>query len=210
MGKNSELEVETESVTGFDRRSMLKKGAVAGTIAWSAPTLLSSRALAGTGSPCTPKCGPSPSSGSLDVAVYCTEGSGAKWAQVWLNTVATTCPCDSANATVTSALSSWQGSPTPVVFLQGIDTSGGVNDGKQFFILKGPGEGALGQGTYTGTYTVTSSCTDRDGDVLTQTCIFGLSFLFQPDSGSCEGASSITAGIFVAEGCGPIACTPAT
>ncbi len=43
---------EHEDVTGgLDRRSLLKKGAIGGAIAWTAPTILSSPAFAGTVSP---------------------------------------------------------------------------------------------------------------------------------------------------------------
>lgn len=45
------IEEQDQPAGGLDRRSLLKKGAIGGAIAWTAPAILSSPAFAGTGSP---------------------------------------------------------------------------------------------------------------------------------------------------------------
>lgn len=45
------IEEQEQPAGGLDRRSLLKKGAIGGAIAWTAPAILSSPAFAGTGSP---------------------------------------------------------------------------------------------------------------------------------------------------------------
>ena len=80
-------------VSEVDRREALKKSAAAGAVAWVAPTLVSSRALAQDGV-CTPKCAP------LGTPTYTTSGptgscGGSYIVTIVINPVqgSVTCPC---------------------------------------------------------------------------------------------------------------------
>jgi hypothetical protein len=53
------------SKSSMDRRDLLKRGAVAGAVAWTAPTILSGTAYAAEGGGGTPKCRP-------DISLTCT------------------------------------------------------------------------------------------------------------------------------------------
>jgi hypothetical protein len=57
MGHEAETKGEAAVSGRFDRRDLIKKAAVAGGIAWVAPTVLASPAQAQVAA-CTPKCGP--------------------------------------------------------------------------------------------------------------------------------------------------------
>ena len=195
-------EVNEDASGIMGRRSALKKAAAAGVIVWAAPAIISDRALA-VGAVCTPKCAPTRAAAvGVTADVFCLPGnSGGKWLKVTIgvigNTLAT-CPCQNgAVATIvgTPTFSPFSGSPQPQVY--STTTTGGVIT----IILKGPGNGALGQGTYTSTMTVVQRCLDRSGRAIQQSCQYPLSVNFQPNNGSCEGSSTAGTGSLGASTC---------
>lgn len=195
----SEIETtaETESAPGgIDRRAALKKVAVGGAVAWTAPTLLSSKVSAQTpGGFCTPKCFPTQAAPAVTGCTYCigipdtnqfrqaagltfAEGSGAG------------CPCGGdpvvnieANNLIFRSLGGG-GRPTGPEYAAVI--SGG-------YLVVGAGGGVLSSGTYLstgGSLDVTTTCVDRDGDLIQTTCAYLVEFTFQPNSGACNQVAS--------------------
>lgn len=194
--RTSSATPETTPTGGIDRRSALKKAAIGGAVAWTAPTLLSSKASAQTsGGFCTPKCYPTQAAPAVTGCTYCigipdtnqfrqaagltfAEGSGAG------------CPCggDPQVTVVANGLvfrSVGGSGPTGPEFV-------GVIFG-EYLVVGSASGGVLSQGTYlstSGTLDVTTSCVDRDGDTITTTCSYILEFTFQPNSGACNQVSS--------------------
>ena len=181
--------VDASPSSGMDRRSALKKVAVGGAIAWTAPTVLSSKASAAPGGFCTPKCFPGQSAPNVTGCTYCVEVRPGQFRQAAGLTFADGsggfCPCGGTptvsfdvNNLVFQSLGG--GGPTGPVFV-------GFDDGNGYLVVFG--NGVLGQGTYIsidGSLDVTTSCTDRDGDVITTKCAYIVQFTFQPDGGSCN------------------------
>lgn len=207
MSENLDSEVSEAGKGMLGRRSALKKAAAAGAIVWAAPAIVSDRALA-VNTVCTPKCAPD-TGGSVFVGadVYCEPGNnGAKWLKVTIGSTGNTlgtCPCQ--NGAVSTIVgdptySPFTGSPQPVVF------SSMPSNGIITLILKGPGSGALGQGTYTATVTVVQQCLDRSGRVIQQSCQYPLSVNFQPNNGSCVGSSTAGTGSVGAPVCAAAVC----
>lgn len=184
--------VDTTPTGGIDRRSALKKAAVGGAVAWSAPTLLSSTAAAQTpGGFCTPKCYPVQTTPGVTGCTYCI-GGPTQFRQAAGLTFSSgsgaTCPCG--------------GTPTVSIVSNNLvfrSTSGsgplfvGVISG-DYLVVGSASGGVLPNGTYisvSGSLDATTSCVDRDGDTITTVCQYVLSFSFQPNSGACNQVSSV-------------------
>lgn len=184
----SNMEDSTQLGSGFDRRSALKKAAVAGAVVWSTPMVLSSRVSATD--VCTLKCLPE---GSGDAVTFdidgrkltCEEldpvvrGQPGRQKRVFqIDTVDvtagdTTCPCqEGADSTITFSTSTLQyEDPIP------------------------------NQGTRTvpvGTISITFQCLDRQDRPLTRTCTYPVIAEF---SGSCQGVGNTTFSLGASSGC---------
>ena len=179
----------------LDRRSALKKAAIAGAIVWTVPTIVSSPALA-AGTVCTPKCAPTTFVVSTPSVVGYCPSSGNKAAKVSLrvNAGGGTCPCMFNGATVTPAScltipKVWRKDGTGQSVIVGTATP--EPDYTVAFYV-GKDSGSLGQGIWTNddalTYWVT--CKDKNGDLISTGCDYRLQFYFDP-SGQCGAPSNI-------------------
>lgn len=166
-----------------DRRSMLKKAAVAGSIVWAAPVIHSTSASAMY---CTPKCRPDRVPPNVIGCNYCApKGSQfVKNAGLILSPGGSgTCPCDSQNPTITVAITAGLTFDKVGTGASGFSSfvSGNV------LVVEGTGA-SLGQGTYKSASAgviITTTCIDRDGDTVGLRCFYGLQFRYQPSGGSC-------------------------
>ena len=137
--------MSADTRSGFDRRSALKKAAAAGTIAWTAPTILSETAHAVQILPggCTAKCTPNP---TIDVTpttfLFCTRG-GAKWARLTFSVAGIVCPCQTGGARATFLFGNAEPNPADVKL---VSYDPATNEGE--IIIGGMGQGALGNGSY--------------------------------------------------------------
>jgi hypothetical protein len=174
----------TPSTRQTDRRSLLAKAAATGAIAWTAPAIVSERALARS-TACTPKCAPADFSLQFDVETYCP-GGGRKWALLRAVVSESTCPCTSNS---TSRI---------CVAPPGYWSKDGATDGiavvppgvrrNEFVVKKASGEGSLGDGLWTaeGSFSVAQGCLDRSGAVVWKVCEYSrVGFEFEPGGGSC-------------------------
>jgi hypothetical protein len=82
--------------TGLDRRSALKKAAVAGAVAWTAPTILSHTAHAAPGEGCTPKCLPAGTPQFVTNPIDTCGGTYVVRFPLQLTGGSVTCPCGGA------------------------------------------------------------------------------------------------------------------
>jgi hypothetical protein len=166
---------------GVDRRAALKKVAIGGAVAWTAPTLLSSTASAQVPF-CTPKCEPTPAIFvNIVAALYCNT-NGAKWVQIRFGLNGVTCPCG--------------GSGDPVLVLATVSGGNATVKPESTFgtiIIGGPGNGALGNGSYDGSIRFQTSCVDRDGDTIVRFCTYTYSFTFSPGDGPCSQGTNVGA-----------------
>jgi hypothetical protein len=166
-----------------DRRSAIKKAAVAGALVWTAPVVLSSKAAAIDfipGTTCTLKCLPNPNvSINANTQLYCT-GAGRKWAQINFTVNQTVCPCGGGGSSV-----AYGGlvSPNPADIKE-ISYDPGTNTG--FVRVGGMGSGALGDGNYALRILYCVQCFDRDGDTLSRLCQVDVAFTFHPGDGNCS------------------------
>lgn len=187
--------------TGIDRRSALKKAAVAGTIAWTAPTILSESAQAvELIGPCTAKCAPNPTINvNANTGLVCNT-NGAKWASVTFSVAGLVCPCGTApNASVIAA----DATPNPAD-VKSVTYNPGTNVGQ--VVVGGQGQGALGNGSYDVLVQYCVQCPDRTGDVLSRNCISQISFTFQPADGPCSAASNVGSAVFEGTSCSAPQC----
>lgn len=176
---------------GIDRRSALKKAAVAGAVAWTAPMVLSSKVSAGDGF-CTPKCDPETAPALLGGCAYCYD-SNSKIPKLTLGVAgAGDCGACGGTATTTFSLSSpflFQKDGTGPAHYIGSLTGAANNE----LLVAQANFSTLGNGVYTSTsggLITTSTCTDRNGDKVVLTCTYGLSFFYQPANGACGGAQA--------------------
>ena len=158
--------------SGFDRRSALKKAAVAGAVVWTAPVLLSDSAQATQFLPggCTAKCGPS---GSVFV-------SGSATAQPCLP--APPPPGQQEVFAVIDDASAGAGScgcDTEAVVV--VTTPGA---GTSFLVRPKPGSAQNGEFDIVATV----SCVDRAGNTISSTCRATATAFIQP--GNCQGAQN--------------------
>lgn len=163
----------------FDRRQAVKRAAVAGAVAWSAPVVLSSRAQAMDGT-CTPKClpvaGPSTAPG---ISRDCLGNGSNRVVRIVLtgvNPVPVNCPCGGdavlGQLQVTSSAGAAAVNGTTVTI----------------FILTGF------PSTFEVTATQTASCNDRADDPCESTCttVYRVSVGFS-NNGNCNGFSQSVA-----------------
>jgi hypothetical protein len=190
----SDILEQTETPSGgFDRRSALKKAAVAGAVAWTAPMVLSSRASAAGDGFCTPKCDPETTPVLLAGCAYCLD-SNSKVPKLTLG-VDGEGDCGACGGTATFGFSI----ASPFLFQK--DEKGPSNyigqllvPGGNELIVSQANESTLGNGLYTstsGALVVTSTCTDRNGDVVVLACSYGISFFYQPANGSCNQGNQV-------------------
>jgi hypothetical protein len=191
MDKIDLVEQTEPSPGGIDRRSALKKAAVAGAVAWTAPMVLSSRVSAGDGF-CTPKCDPDTAPTVLSGCAYCLDGN-SKVPKLTLG-VEGVGACGACGGTSVTRFSL----NTPFAFQKN-----GSGNSDFFGTLSGAGgnelivaqfnNSTLGNGLYTSTsggLVTTSTCTDRNGDEVVLTCTYGITFFYQPANGACQGAKA--------------------
>lgn len=133
--------------------------------------------------------------------MFCTD-TGEKWAQVTLNPSGT-CPCASS------------GAPTVCIQAPAVWAKGGATEFAETACISGgtilvrkQGNGALGNGTYTGTATIGIGCRDRNGDFAWSVCSYTIVFTFAPANGPCSATTNVGTAVFtlVAGSC-TTACT---
>lgn len=158
---------------GFNRRSALKKAAVAGAVVWTAPVLLSesAQAVQFLDGGCTAKCGPSATvsvTGSATTRGCVTGTPGQEGVTALINAGTSagggSCGCDA----------------TAVVVV----TSPAAGD--PFEVRPKPNN--ANQGEFDVTATI--SCEDRDGNTITKTCSAVATAEVKP--GSCQGVGVVT------------------
>jgi len=195
-------EVENATGEGLDRRSVLKKAAIAGTVAWTAPVILSNTAFADV--VCTPKCAHAAVTFSAVGQDACTTPipevpSGNKIILFQLLIPSgTVCPCDPNDPVVIvgSVPLSWDkyspqtdGCPAfKTEYAKGIKTpSQGPN---AFALYK---NGALGSGVYVpnGGLCVSIKCLDTDGTPVYRKCTLSVCFLYSPEHAVCDTNFSV-------------------
>ena len=141
----------------MDRRSMLRRAAVSGAIAWTAPTVMSETAHAVDflpGTTCTAKCSPTIGSGSqvggqLEVlACQQTFFSQIVRARATLTTTGIECPCG--------------GSPTVAVV--------GPGGGLTFTLSRGSFLFIPPDAPFVFAVAVSVACQDNDGQTIVQAC----------------------------------------
>lgn len=198
---SSTPEHDTAPKSGIDRRSALKKVAVGGAVAWSAPALLSSTASAVDEGYCTPKCYPSPDvSFDANSTLYCPD-NGQKWVEVSFTIGGSTCPCGNEGRTLELLLVTVV-SGNAEFKLSTFDPATGSGT----LVFGGRGNGALSNGTYTAGAIFRTTCIDRDGTPIALSCRQTFSFGFSPSSGPCsagENVGSVTEGTLT---CDPAVC----
>jgi hypothetical protein len=177
--------------SGIDRRSALKKAAIAGTVAWTAPAILSETAhavdLVGA---CTAKCAPNPTiSVSPTTGLVCNT-NGAKWAQLTFSVSGIVCPCGAGGAA--SSFLGANVTPNPAE-VKSIQYNAQTNIGT--VIIGGSGQGALGNGTYQAAINFCVQCNDRSNppDIISRRCTTVVQFTFQPADGPCSQAANVGA-----------------
>jgi hypothetical protein len=175
--------------SGIDRRSALKKAAIAGTVAWTAPMILSETAhavdLVGA---CTAKCAPNPTINvSPSTALICNT-NGAKWAQLTFSVAGIVCPCAAGGAG--SSFLGANVSPQPAE-VKSVLYNAQTNVGA--VVIGGSGQGALGNGTYQAAINFCVQCNDRSNppDVISRRCTTLVQFTFQPANGPCSQAANV-------------------
>lgn len=133
--------------TGLDRRSALKKAAVAGAVAWTAPTILSSTAHAAPGEGCTPKCLPAGTPQFSTTPIATCGGTYLVRFPLVLTGGTVTCPCGGTpTATVVSATT-----------LGALNTTIAGNVVVVSFVR-------AARGSFTTNIGVEATCVDRSGD----------------------------------------------
>ena len=170
---------------GVDRRTLIKRGAAAGAVAWAAPTVFALEANAQE-PPCTPKCAPDTSVLVLnpDTALAC-QGPGGKWALLTYSLTDSVCPCGG-TATVTNRGSEVTPQPAEIKV---VDFDPTTRTGS--IIIGGSGNGALGNGTYSASIFVCIACDDRTGDTISVEARIDITFTFQPANGPCSTAENV-------------------
>ena len=194
---SGEIQTTSGSSPGIDRRSVLKKAAVAGAVAWTAPVILSNTAFAA--SVCTPKCAHANVTLTATAQDACTAPvtevpSGNKILLFSINLPSgATCPCDAAAPRVVlgPVPTQWDkhspqatGCPTyKNQFATGVNT---LSQGANTFALYK--NGALGSGVYVpnGTICVAVKCLDRDGTPVYRVCTFSVCFTYSPSQEICD------------------------
>jgi hypothetical protein len=172
-------------IPGMDRRSLLKKGAVAGALAWTVPTVLATEANA-LEPPCTPKCAPDTSVLVLDpnTALAC-QGPGGKWAALSYSLTDAVCPCGG-SATVEDLGSEVTPNPSEI---KAVSFDPATRTGT--ILIGGQGTGALGNGTYSAVIFLCVSCEDQTGDTISVLVRLSITFTFQPADGPCSTEENV-------------------
>ena len=149
----------------IDRRSALRRAATVGAIAWTAPTIMSSTASAGSLGACTPKCVPQFGSGTaLTVSQSCFDPDPGDIVQI-VGTPVHSCPCG-------------VGSGVFAIAARGRDSSLRVSNqtATEIFIDAFPGD-TLPPGTpYNGSIDYTATCFDRQQNAIETVSTFAVSF----------------------------------
>jgi len=187
--------------TGIDRRSALKKAAVAGTVIWAAPTLLSSRVLADD-SLCTPKCYPiARRNGRVSIGACHLRRDGA-FASMGLENLVD-CPCADEPTLSSMSFGPWNiaDSPASVDNVDLEHVGNGILAVNIDILVSSPGDVA---GEYSSTLTLTVSCSDRQGNVIAQTCEYDFTFDIEITE-STDGCEVSHAHVFRI-GCGDADC----
>lgn len=188
----------SHSKSGIDRRSALKKAAVAGAVAWSAPTVLSSRVQAVDfvpGTTCTAKCSPTGEVGIVGTAVGCGCGPGAPGGQPVTGRI-------TGGPTVVSTLTCSCGGTAKALLCT-------PSSGDCFEVREKPGNINL-PGDSVFPVSVYVSCVDRSGDTVWKFYRTVAGASIKP--GSCQGTDGqtftwvATLSVPCAEGCGVPSC----
>lgn len=177
--------------SGIDRRSALKKAAIAGTVAWTAPVILSETAhavdLIGA---CTAKCAPNPTFTLQPTTGLICNSNGAKWAGLTFSVPLPVCPCGAGGGSATVLGASVTPQPAEVKSVQ-FDQQ--TNTG--LITIGGQGQGALGNGSYQAAINFCVQCNDRSNppDVISRRCTTVVNFTFQPADGPCSTQANVGA-----------------
>lgn len=168
-----------------DRRSVLKKAAAVGGLAWVSPVVLAQPAGASEELPngCTIKCLPlGIGQGTARASAFCS-GQGVRrniTIEFDLSAVQKfTCPCGGEPEVLLSECS-------VSTSLGGVGGTCSVGDGGQVTVVLDIGRGS----TFTATLTLRESvrCLDREGDACTVTCTTTASVTVPvPNQGNCNG-----------------------
>ena len=170
-----------DETPGIDRRAALRKVAAAGTVAWTAPLILSGTAHAAMEF-CTPKCRPGTDPPLIDGCTFCLgSGAGTKAAQIFFYPdPALTCPCGGSPAISLSGVSPGGSGPSQILEVSGPGVT------PPYIIVGNAAGGSLPAGTNTvAGLVVANTCLDRDGNEVGWSCTYDLTFDFSPAGGSC-------------------------
>jgi hypothetical protein len=190
--------------SGIDRRSALKKAAIAGTVAWTAPVILSETAhavdLIGA---CTAKCAPNPTFNLQPNTGLVCNSNGAKWAALVFSVPTAVCPCGAGGGASSVVSTNVQPQPAEVKSVQ-FDQQTNVGT----IIIGGSGQGALGNGSYQAAITFCVQCNDRSNppDVISRQCTSLINFTFQPATGPCSQAANVGPATLQGTACGTPEC----
>lgn len=186
-----------EVTTGMDRRSVLKKAALVGAVAWTAPVIISNTVFAAA--VCTPKCAHNDVVLTAVAKDACSAPvievpAGNKILLFSINLpVGATCPCSTTAPLVVlgPVPTQWDkhgpnsdGCPRyKVQFATGVNTP---SQGSNTFALYK--NGALGSGVYVpnGTLCVAVKCLDRDLTPVYRVCTFSVCFKYSPAQEICD------------------------
>lgn len=179
-----------------DRRSLLKKAAVAGSIVWIAPTIMASPANAACG---TPKCAPV---GTVQLTVTARDACNGESVagvptgnKIAIFTVGVTqtvnCPCDAGLPIVVIGTPPTSWAKLVACGLYDAEYAKGVKvSDNQFALYK---SGALGNGFYVpnGNFCVSVGCKDRTGNTTYRKCTYTICLDYSP-AGSCSMIGNVT------------------
>jgi hypothetical protein len=205
---------QNEQGLGLDRRTLIKRGAAASAVAWSAPLVLSSPANAQEADACTPKCYPEAASIqgrawdicpgepiTIDGVTYPVpdplpapipnSANKAALIQVFAEG-SVTCPCSpdaNPQVLILSLPSEWSKDASAATNFYAADASGLFGNGFFYFGTNG----AVPNGVYTpelpGCYSL-GPCLDQSGDRIWLVCSARPQFSYTP-AGACGEVGEI-------------------
>lgn len=198
----SEIETEPPATAGVDRRKALKRIAAGGAVAWTAPTLLSSKAHAVEFIPggCTAKCTPiiaPPSASGVSASVCCGATIVNRFVRATY-AIVPNCPCSPlVAARITNSVATYTGPITGTVTNMEIVTN--ANSGSSVDLcLRLPASiinptGSVPPGTISIRHTYIAFCQDRAGRTIDRNCTaVDVAFSWNPGFAACGAAGGVS------------------
>jgi hypothetical protein len=178
--------------TATDRRDLIRKAVVAGSLTWVTPTVLATKAYAAG---CTPKCGPADFVPTITGRDACNDEevdgvpSGNKVAIFTISVPSSSCPCGgTATVSIGPIPTEWDKNVSCTSYSSQYATGIRLSN-TQFALYK---NGALGNGFYipNGSFCVAIGCTDRTGDTVWKVCSYNVCLNYTP-AGACTTFTSV-------------------